>query len=115
RLPQLISIAAPAGAGKTRRLEESLSGRTPTEEWQVAPARCLPYGQSLTYWPLRGLLDELLGAPFSPELVRAAYTAGGQTEEDADRLEGLPFAPPGGATRARPRPATRAPTRPEPA
>jgi class 3 adenylate cyclase len=89
RHPQLISIVAPAGTGKTRLLEEFLSKRKRTQGWQVATARCLPYGQSLTYWPLRGLLDELLGAPFSPERVRAAYVAGGQTDEDAERLAGL--------------------------
>jgi class 3 adenylate cyclase len=89
RHPQLVSIVAPAGTGKTRLLEEFLAGLDPAEGWCMATARCLPYGQSLTYWPLRGLLDELLGAPFSPELVREAYVAGGQTEEDAERLAGL--------------------------
>src|SRR5215831_2988458 len=73
RHPQLVSIVAPAGTGKTRLLEEFLAGLDPARGWQVATARCLPYGQSLTYWPLRGLLDELLGAPFSPDLVREAY------------------------------------------
>jgi class 3 adenylate cyclase len=87
--PQLVSIVAPAGTGKTRLLEEFLAGLDPAEGWQVATARCLPYGQSLTYWPLRGLLDELLGAPFSPDLVREAYVADGQTGEDAERLAGL--------------------------
>jgi class 3 adenylate cyclase/Cdc6-like AAA superfamily ATPase len=89
RHPQLVSIVAPAGTGKTRLLEEFLSKLKRTQAWQVATARCLPYGQSLTYWPLRSLLDELLGAPFSPKLVRAAYAAGGQTAEDAVRLAGL--------------------------
>src|SRR5262249_29449958 len=89
RHPQLISIVAPAGTGKTRLLEEFLSKLKRAQGWQVATARCLPYGQSLTYWPLRGLLDELLGAPFSPELVRAAYVAGGQSDEDAVRLAGM--------------------------
>jgi class 3 adenylate cyclase len=58
RHPQLISIVAPAGTGKTRLLEEFLSKLKRAQGWQVATARCLPYGQSLTYWPLRGLLDE---------------------------------------------------------
>ncbi|MGO8947997.1 MAG: ATP-binding protein [Ktedonobacterales bacterium] len=89
RHPQLVSIVAPAGTGKTRLLEEFLAGLDPAEGWRVATARCLPYGQSLTYWPLRGLLDELLSAPFSPELVREAFAAGGQSEEGATRLAGL--------------------------
>jgi predicted ATPase len=86
RHPQLVSIVAPAGTGKTRLLEEFLAGLNPTQGWQVATARCLPYGQSLTYWPLRGLLDALLGERFSVERVRDAFTAGGHAEADAVRL-----------------------------
>jgi class 3 adenylate cyclase len=89
RHPQLVSIVAPAGTGKTRLLEEFLAGLDPAEGWQVATARCLPYGQTLTYWPLRGLLDELLGAPFSLARVAEAFAAGGHSNEDAGRLAGL--------------------------
>jgi class 3 adenylate cyclase/murein DD-endopeptidase MepM/ murein hydrolase activator NlpD len=89
RHPQLVSIVAPAGTGKTRLLEEFLAGLDPADGWQVATARCLPYGQSLTYWPLRALLDELLGAAFSPERVRTAFVAGGQDDTDAERLTGV--------------------------
>jgi class 3 adenylate cyclase len=86
RHPQLVSIVAPAGTGKTRLLEEFLAGLDPEEGWQVATARCLPYGQSLTSWPLRGLLDELLGVRSSLERVREVFTAGGHAEADAVRL-----------------------------
>jgi class 3 adenylate cyclase len=89
RHPQLVSLVAPAGTGKTRLLEEFLARLDPTEGWQVATARCLPYGQTLTYWPLRGLLDELLGARFSPERVAEVFSAGGHSDEDAARLAGL--------------------------
>src|SRR5215469_11059512 len=92
RHPQLVSIIAPAGTGKTRLLEGFLAGLDPTEGWHGATARCLPYGQSLTSWPLRGLLDDLLGVPFTPELVREAFAAGGQAEVDAERLAGLVLA-----------------------
>ncbi|HEX9038909.1 MAG TPA: adenylate/guanylate cyclase domain-containing protein [Ktedonobacterales bacterium] len=88
RHPQLVSIVAPAGTGKTRLLEEFLAGLDSAQGWQVATARCLPYGQSLTYWPLRGLLDDLLGAPFSPDLLQAAFIAGSLSEADAQRLAG---------------------------
>jgi class 3 adenylate cyclase len=90
--PQLVSIIAPAGTGKTRLLEELLAGLDPTQGWQVATARCLPYGQSLTSWPLRGLLEDLLGVHFTPELVREAFVAGGQAEVDAERLAELVLA-----------------------
>jgi class 3 adenylate cyclase len=60
--PYLVSIIAPAGVGKTRLLEEfleRLSGIEPAAT--VAIAQCLPYGQRLTYWPLRGVLYRLIG------------------------------------------------------
>ena len=60
--PFLVSIIAPAGVGKTRLLEEFLD-RLPSIESQatVAIAQCLPYGQRLTYWPLRAVLYRLIG------------------------------------------------------
>ena len=84
--PQLVSIVAPAGTGKTRLVEEVLKRLTPEEGFQVAFARCLPYGQSLTYWPLRGLLSDLLGS--EPDHVRlfAVFTQAGYQMEDAMRL-----------------------------
>jgi class 3 adenylate cyclase len=60
--PFLVSVIAPAGVGKTRLLEEFLE-RLPGIEPRatVAIAQCLPYGQRLTYWPLRGVLYRLIG------------------------------------------------------
>jgi class 3 adenylate cyclase/tetratricopeptide (TPR) repeat protein len=60
--PFLVSVIAPAGVGKTRLLEEFLE-RLPSVEPHatVAIAQCLPYGQRLTYWPLRGVLYRLIG------------------------------------------------------
>jgi class 3 adenylate cyclase len=62
--PFLVSVIAPAGVGKTRLLEEFLE-RLPGIEPRatVAIAQCLPYGQRLTYWPLRGVLYRLIGVP----------------------------------------------------
>jgi class 3 adenylate cyclase len=61
RTPYLVTVIAPAGTGKTRLLEEFLA-RLPGHHAgvQVAVAQCLPYGQRLTYWPLRALLFQLL-------------------------------------------------------
>ena len=73
--PFLVSIIAPAGVGKTRLLEEFLE-RLPAIESRttVAIAQCLPYGQRLTYWPLRGVLYRLIGVPddAKPQTVRQA-------------------------------------------
>lgn len=64
RRPYLVSLIAPAGVGKTRLVEEFLE-HLPAIEPQatVAIAQCLPYGQRLTYWPLRGVLFRLIGVP----------------------------------------------------
>ncbi|MDP9271766.1 MAG: AAA family ATPase [Chloroflexota bacterium] len=62
RRPYLVSLIAPAGTGKSRLVEEftsRLASLEPTA--QVLIAQCLPYGQRLTYWPMRSLLLGLLG------------------------------------------------------
>ena len=92
RRPQLVSIVAPAGTGKTRLLEEFLARLDPADGFQVAMARCLPYGDHLTYWPLRGLLEGLLGDAFSSERVTEAFARGGHGAEDAARLADLVLA-----------------------
>ena len=92
RRPQLVSIIAPAGTGKTRLLEEFLARLDPADGFRVATARCLPYGETLTYWPLRGLLEGLLGGAFSRERVVAAFARAGSGAEDAERLAELVLA-----------------------
>lgn len=75
--PQLLSIVAPAGTGKSRLLAEFLQ-RLPAEEgFCVAAVRCLPYGQTLAYWPLRGLLAELLDGTISRQRVTDSFVQGG--------------------------------------
>jgi class 3 adenylate cyclase len=73
RRPFLVSLVAPAGTGKTRLVEEFLH-RLPalSPDATVATAQCLPYGQRVTYWPLRALLIRLVGLKDegAPETVR---------------------------------------------
>lgn len=64
RRPYVVSVIAPPGTGKTRLLEafrERLAQQVPQPV--VAVAQCLPYGERLTYWPLRSLLLQLVGLP----------------------------------------------------
>lgn len=94
RRPQLVSVVAPAGTGKTRLLEEFLARLEAADGVHMATARCLPYGQPLTYWPLRGLLAGLLGSELEhPEVIKqqlsAAFARGGHTPVDAARLAEL--------------------------
>src|ERR1700682_3036458 len=78
RRPSMVSVIAPAGTGKTRLVEEFLDwlpSLAPTAV--VATAQCLPYGQQLTYWPMRQVLFTLTGASeeAKPAEVRDAIGA----------------------------------------
>jgi class 3 adenylate cyclase len=89
RRPFLVSVIAPAGTGKSRLLEEfldQLAIRAP--DAHIAIAQCLPYGQRLTYWPLRAVLYRLIGASedAAPSAVRDAIT-NWLAESDVDGLE----------------------------
>ncbi len=86
--PQLVSIIAPVGTGKSRLLEEFLSRLDPEDSFHHATARCLPYGQNLTYAPLRGLLSELLANNFDRSQIIDVFVRGGYTTEDASSLAG---------------------------
>jgi class 3 adenylate cyclase/tetratricopeptide (TPR) repeat protein len=72
--PYLVSVIAPPGTGKSRLLEEFL-GRLPqlAPDAVVAVTQCLPYGQRLTYSPLRPLLLRILDLPGDPppDVIRA--------------------------------------------
>jgi len=84
--PQFLSIIAPAGTGKTRLLEEFLGRLEPEEGVHVATARCLPYGETMTYVPLQALLRDVLDTEVSREAVMECFTRGGYRAEDAGRL-----------------------------
>jgi class 3 adenylate cyclase/tetratricopeptide (TPR) repeat protein len=86
--PFLVSVIAPAGTGKSRLLEEfldRLEARAP--DARVAIAQCLPYGQRLTYWPLRAVLYRLIGAneDAPPAAVRDAIAAWLEANDAPDR------------------------------
>lgn len=78
RRPYLVSLIAPAGTGKSRLVEEFLAGLDAiVPDARVAVAQCLPYGQRLTYWPMRSLLFGIVGLDddASPEAARLAIRA----------------------------------------
>ncbi len=88
--PQLVSIVAPAGTGKTRLLEEFLKRLDPDEDFQVAMVRCLPYGQTLTYWPLQGLLEGMMqGEKIAKAQIMRIFTDVSYNTSDASRLADL--------------------------
>lgn len=79
RRPAVVSVIAPAGAGKSRLVEEFLNREVPQLPMpaRVATAQCLPYGEHLTYWPLREMLFSLAGIPEDASLsdVRTGIAA----------------------------------------
>ena len=83
--PQLISIIGPAGIGKSRLLEEFLTQFDQADSVQYANAHCLPYGQSLIYSPLRGMLTELLGSKIDKQHMIDVFVRGGNTLDNASQ------------------------------
>ncbi|HET7700985.1 MAG TPA: adenylate/guanylate cyclase domain-containing protein [Candidatus Limnocylindria bacterium] len=88
RRPQLVTITAPAGTGKSRLVEE-FATRLADERVIVATAQCLPYGAAVTFLPLRGLVRGLLGITRTEDaapLLRDVFVSAGHGAEEAGRL-----------------------------
>jgi DNA-binding SARP family transcriptional activator/class 3 adenylate cyclase len=64
----LFSLIGPPGIGKTRLAQEFAS--SVQDEATVVTGRCLPYGEGITYWPLRELLHTAFGDDVRPEVER---------------------------------------------
>ena len=68
---QLFTVLGLAGVGKSRLVHELLSDLA--GQALVARGRCLPYGEGITFWPLREVVSELVGVDDAdtPEDVHA--------------------------------------------
>ena len=86
RQPQILTILAPAGAGKTRLVDEFLAQLDPAEGFQTARLHCQPYGQTLTFAPLRELARQMLGTANLQECVTSEFLKSGQTVAEAKTL-----------------------------
>ena len=82
---QLFTVLGSAGAGKSRLVEEFLSGLA---EDLVLRGRCLPYGDGITYFPVVGAMKEALGiADFDDESsVRERIQAAVAGQDHADTI-----------------------------
>ena len=90
RRPQLVTITAPAGTGKSRLVEE-FAGRV-VGGVKVVTAQCLPYGSAVTFLPLRGLVRELLGAEREEDILpslQRTFKEAGHSDADAAHLAAL--------------------------
>src|SRR4029077_794220 len=68
RVTMTVAVIGDAGLGKTRLVTE-LAGRLGPEV-KVLTGRCLPYGEGITFWPLRDLVLQA-GGRDSPERIKA--------------------------------------------
>jgi DNA-binding SARP family transcriptional activator len=58
-VPQLVTLVGEPGVGKSRLAAEL--AREFEQEATVLHGRCLPYGEGITYWPLREIVEQLGG------------------------------------------------------
>jgi class 3 adenylate cyclase len=89
RRAQLVSLMAPAGAGKTRLLEEFVRELNPASQVKVITVQCPPYGhpkQTLSYQLLRDLLTDFFGTEITSSSLIELFQQDGSTHEDAFSL-----------------------------
>jgi class 3 adenylate cyclase/tetratricopeptide (TPR) repeat protein len=73
---RLVSIVAEAGVGKTRLAAEALARLNA----RVVRARCLSYGEGITYWPVVEVVKQLAARPSDPAAAAAIASLFGETE-----------------------------------
>ena len=73
----LVTVIGPAGIGKTRLVEEFVSGVH--DYATVVAGRCVPYGEGITFSPLREVVAQLIASSPLSELLAL--------ESDADLVE----------------------------
>jgi class 3 adenylate cyclase/tetratricopeptide (TPR) repeat protein len=80
RRPHLVTVLGAAGIGKSRLAAELFSRLR--GEATILVGRCLPYGDGITFWPLRQIVRTLGGE----DGVRAAVAASPEADLIAHRL-----------------------------
>jgi class 3 adenylate cyclase len=56
RTSRLVTVIGEAGVGKSRLVEEFLAAHA--DDAAFARGRCLPYGEGITYWPLKEAISQ---------------------------------------------------------
>jgi len=81
---ELLTIAGEAGVGKSRLVDEALA----SIDARVVRARCLPYGDNITYWPVVEALKQIDALPADPDAAGAIRSLLGEalTETSADEI-----------------------------
>ena len=76
---RVVTVLGPAGIGKSRLATEHLA--EVRDEARVLTGRCLPYGEGITYWPLRDVVREAAG-----ELTPAGIEGLLDGDPDSERI-----------------------------
>jgi DNA-binding SARP family transcriptional activator len=81
---RLVTVLGEPGIGKSR-LGQALADRVRSRA-RVLVGRCLPYGESITYWPLRMIVREAGGVSY--DSIRALLGDAGHADAIAVRVAG---------------------------
>ena len=84
RVTTVVTVIGEAGVGKTRlvhEVAERLSGKA-----NVLTGRCVPYGEGITFWPLREVVRQACAGHGSPEAINALLDGEADATGVADRL-----------------------------
>jgi len=87
-VPEMVTVLAPAGTGKSRLLQEFLGGAA--SRVRVVRGRCLSYGEGITFWPLAEIARDAAGVSedeaAEPALSKLSALLGEGSSDAADRL-----------------------------
>ena len=83
RVTMLVTVIGEAGLGKTRLVHE-IAGRF-GREMNILTGRCLPYGEGITFWPLREVVRQAGGGD-SPDKIQALLDGQADAAQVAERL-----------------------------
>ena len=91
RTPELVTLLAAAGVGKSRLLHEFLSGAA--GQARVLRGRCLSYGEGITFWPLAEMARDAARITdhesAESALARLRELLGGGAADVVDRLAAM--------------------------
>src|SRR6266536_588402 len=77
RTCELVTVLGEAGVGKSRLVAEALERMNA----RVVRARCLPYGEEITYWPVVEVIKQLGALPSDPAAAAAIRSLLGESEQ----------------------------------
>ena len=84
RVTMLVTVIGEAGLGKTRLVRE-VAGRL-GREVNILTGRCLPYGEGITFWPLREVVRQASAGHDSPDSIQALLDGQADAADVAERL-----------------------------